>query len=90
MTGRKFIGYGALVLTAALIGGAIGLSAYTIWDLPEVHRLEEYKPNITTRVYSDDNRLLAEFFLEKRTPIPIDQIPEQLIKALIATEDARF
>ncbi len=90
MSGRTFIGYAALVLSAVLIGGAIGAAVYTIWDLPEVHRLEEYRPSITSRVYSNDDRLLAEFFLEKRTPVSLDQVPDNLIKALIATEDARF
>ena len=90
MTGKTLLGYAALVLSAALIGSVIGVAVYSIWDLPEVHRLEEYRPSITTRVYSDDDRLLAEFFLEKRTPIALDQVPDNLIKGLIATEDARF
>jgi penicillin-binding protein 1A len=90
MTGKTFAGYAALVLAAALIGGAVGAAAYAVWDLPEVHRLEEYRPSITTRVYSDEGRLLAEFFLEKRTPVQLDDVPDILVKALIATEDSRF
>jgi len=34
--------------------------------------------------------LLAEFFLENRTPVSLEQVPENLVKALIATEDTRF
>jgi penicillin-binding protein 1A len=41
-------------------------------------------------VYSDANRLLAEFFVENRTPVNLHDVPEALIAALIATEDARF
>ncbi|MDH4162426.1 MAG: PBP1A family penicillin-binding protein [Nitrospirota bacterium] len=87
---RTTLGLLALVITAIAIGGAIGLILYSVWDLPEVHQLEEYKPSITTRVYSSSNRLLAEFFLENRTPVNINDVPDMLIKALIATEDARF
>jgi penicillin-binding protein 1A len=63
---------------------------FSVWDLPEVKTLEEYKPSITSRVYSDNNKLLAEFFMENRTPVALADVPETLIKALIAAEDTRF
>ena len=79
-----------LVLSAVLAGGATGLVLYSLWDLPEVQSLEEYRPSITTRVYSDERRLLAEFFVENRTPVTLSDVPERFLQALIATEDARF
>ncbi|HLE42070.1 MAG TPA: PBP1A family penicillin-binding protein [Nitrospirota bacterium] len=79
-----------LFLAAALIGGSAGFVLFSVWDLPEVQTLEEYKPSITSRVYSDKNRLLAEFYLENRTPVSLSGVPDQLIQALIATEDTRF
>ncbi len=79
-----------LALTAVLIGGTTGFILYSVWDLPEVQALEEYKPSITSRVYSDSNRLLAEFFMENRTPVEFKHVPQTLIQAIIATEDARF
>jgi penicillin-binding protein 1A len=79
-----------LTLTAALIGGAIGFMVFSFWDLPEIRTLEEYKPSITSRVYSDSNQLLAEFFLENRTPVVLENVPDLMIKALIDTEDNRF
>lgn len=79
-----------LVLVAVLAGGATGLVLYSLWDLPEVKSLEEYRPSITTRVYSGDHRLLAEFFVENRTPVTLSDVPERFLQALIATEDARF
>ena len=90
MPARKIIAYALLVLSAAAIGGVVGSAVYAFWDLPEVHRLEEYRPSITTRVYSGDNRLLAEFFLERRTPVQLSSVPDTMVKALIATEDTRF
>ncbi|MDA8098866.1 MAG: PBP1A family penicillin-binding protein [Nitrospiraceae bacterium] len=90
MSLRSIIGYGLLFLAALLTGGAIGFFTYTLWDLPEVHTLEEYRPNITTRVYSDSNHLLAEFFVENRTPVKIDDVPDLFLRALIAAEDNRF
>ena len=79
-----------LFLAAALIGGSAGFVLFSVWDLPEVQTLEEYKPSITSRVYSDKNRLLAEFYLENRTPVSLSGVPDQFIQALIATEDTRF
>lgn len=90
MTGRAIIAYLALFLATVLIGGAVGFILYTAWDLPEVQALESYRPSITTRVYSDSNQLLAEFFVENRTPVILADVPEALIRALVATEDTRF
>ena len=79
-----------IVLAAVLIGGSVGFMLFAVWDLPEVQRLEEYRPSITSRVYSDRNTLLAEFFVENRTPVDLADVPERLVQAVIATEDARF
>lgn len=89
-TGKAILLYLFLAMTAVLIGGTAGFMIFSVWDLPEVKTLEEYKPSITSRVYSDDNKLLAEFFMENRTPVVLTDVPENLIKALIATEDTRF
>jgi penicillin-binding protein 1A len=79
-----------LALAAGLIGGASGFIIYSIWDLPEIEMLEEYRPSITSRVYTESNRLLAEFYLENRTPVDLTEVPEMLTKALMAAEDSRF
>jgi penicillin-binding protein 1A len=79
-----------MVLSAILAGGTAGFIFYSIWDLPQVQTLEEYRPSITSRVYSDNNKLLAEFFLENRRPVSLNDVPPMLVDALIATEDARF
>ena len=80
----------SLILTAVLIGGLVGFLLFSVWDLPEVETLEEYKPSITSRVYSNSNELLEEFFVENRTPVAFSDVPEKLLQAIIATEDARY
>ena len=84
------LGLAGLVLASAIVGSAVGFLLYSVWDLPEVRTLEEYRPSVTTRVYSDTNGLLAEFFVENRTPVRLNEVPGLLIQALIATEDRRF
>ena len=59
-------------------------------DLPQILSLETFRPSSVTRIYSADNVLLAELFVEKRDPIPLKAIPDDLKKALIATEDRNF
>ena len=90
MTGRAILTYLALLLATVLIGSSVGFILYSAWDLPEVQALESYRPSITTRVYSDSHQLLAEFFVENRTPVILTNVPDVLIKALVATEDTRF
>ncbi len=90
MKKKPLLLYLFLTLMAVLIGGAMGLLMFSLWDLPQVQTLEEYKPSTTSRVYSRNNRLLAEFYLENRTPVSLGDVPDSLIKALIATEDTRF
>ncbi len=77
-------------VTAGLIGGASGFIIFSMWDLPEIEMLEEYRPSITSRVYTDANRMLTEFYLENRTPVELTDVPEMLTKALVSAEDARF
>jgi penicillin-binding protein 1A len=87
---NSFILFITLALTAGLIGGASGFVIFSMWDLPEIEMLEEYRPSITSRVYTDNNRMLAEFYLENRTPVELNDVPEMLTQALLSAEDSRF
>ena len=80
-----------IVLLAGLTGGCLtGALLALLRDLPQIRGLENFKPSAITRIYSADKELLAEFFLEKRDPVPLNQIPKYLQSALIATEDRGF
>lgn len=88
--GRSLLLTLLLTLLAVLIGGSAGYIIFALWDLPQIESLEQFKPSITSRVYSDSNKLIAEFYLENRTPVAFSDVPDMLIKAIIAAEDARF
>lgn len=49
-----------------------------------------YQPALKTEIYSRDNVLLAEIYNEKRSYIPYSEMPEILVKTMVATEDRRF
>jgi penicillin-binding protein 1A len=79
---------GAGVLAVGLVV-AVALSvAYP--NLPEVGSLSDYRPKLPLRVYSADGVLLGEFGEERRTFIPIGQIPKVMKEAVLAAEDSRF
>jgi penicillin-binding protein 1A len=58
--------------------------------LPTKRELVHYKNKTATLVLADKGELIGKIFAQNRTNISYDQIPEHLINALIATEDARF
>ena len=59
-------------------------------DLPQIRSLESFQPSAVTRLYSSDKEILAEFYREKRNPVPLDAIPVHIKNALISTEDRQF
>ncbi|MGA9176153.1 MAG: transglycosylase domain-containing protein, partial [Desulfobacterales bacterium] len=87
---KKNIGILLLLLFGIIFGSMAGFFIALTKDLPQIRNLESFKPSSITRIYSADEVLLAEFFLEKRDPVPIKMIPDNLKKALIITEDRSF
>jgi len=87
---KKNIGILLLLLFGIIFGSMAGFFIALTKDLPQIRNLESFKPSSITRIYSADEVLLAEFFLEKRDPVPIKMIPDNLKKALIVTEDRSF
>jgi len=73
-----------------LIGVFLGVLLAVTQDLPQVESLQTYEPSSVTRILADDGRPVRSFFVERRIPISIQEIPDDLIKAIIAVEDARF
>jgi penicillin-binding protein 1A len=63
---------------------------YMLATLPKVERLADYKPPIVSQVLGDDGSLVGEFYLERRTVVPVEKIPRKLIQAFVAAEDANF
>ena len=59
-------------------------------NLPQISSLQDYQPSIVTTVYADDNIPIAEYYLERRIVLPLEEIPQTLIHAFVAAEDSRF
>lgn len=81
-----------LVVLAALAGaGGVG---YMFWhygrDLPDFRSLAKYTPDVMTRIYAGDGRLVTEYAVEKRVFVPYNAIPKVVVNAFISAEDQRF
>ena len=59
-------------------------------DLPSLEQLENYDPDLVTRIYSADGKVLNELFVQKRVFIELDKIPEHMQYAVVSSEDRRF
>jgi penicillin-binding protein 1A len=59
-------------------------------DLPSLAQLHNIEPSLSTKIYSIDGKVIKEFYTERRTQVPLDRMPPNLINALLATEDRRF
>ncbi len=66
------------------------LFSYLAKGLPSLDNLEEYTPKLASKVYSADGKLIHTFHKERRTYVPITEMPPHIWKALVSIEDRRF
>lgn len=104
--GQKWAAYEAEKPKAALwirraayaFGGFIAFSILFVFlvyigvfgRIPSYAELKDINQNVASEVYSEDGELLGKFFIENRSPADLNDLPEYVINALVATEDARF
>jgi penicillin-binding protein 1A len=85
------LGCAGLGLLGAVVGGV-----YWTWFLcaddacPSVAQFDEFRPVQPARLYTADGRFLTEVGLERRSVVPLADIPPHVVQAFIATEDKRF
>ena len=79
---------------ATVVGSVILLFLLASWgvfgSLPDETSLENPEKNLATEIISSDGKTIGKFYKENRTPVLYDELPDHLVKALIATEDVRF
>lgn len=82
---RNFVIFGAACVLAAGVAFNLYLSS-----LPPIKNLEGFKPNIVTKFYSSDGEIIKTFTAYTFSKVDIENVPDNLKKALIATEDKNF
>lgn len=80
-----------IIVLAALMTVAISaIYLFLAPDLPDTTTLNDTQLQVPLRIFSAEGNLMAEFGEKRRIPLEHDEIPEQLIQAVLASEDARF
>ncbi|HUI91548.1 MAG TPA: PBP1A family penicillin-binding protein [Chitinivibrionales bacterium] len=82
-----------LALVFALSCGATA-SAWFLYrmyqTLPTLDQLENIEPPLSSKVLGRDGTLIHEFSIEKRSWVPLAEIPQHLVNAVIAIEDRKY
>ncbi len=89
----KFVRYiFNFLIFISLVFITTGLGAYYYFskDLPKLDNIEDYHPPLVAEVFDAENNKVGEFWSECRFLTPIKDIPDKIVKALVATEDERF
>lgn len=84
-----------IILFIITAGTFFGLRYYILdtiekGPIPSIEELENPDQSLATQVYSKDGKLLDYYFHQKRVNLTIDEIPQEYIDALVATEDRDF
>jgi penicillin-binding protein 1A len=79
-----------LILFGGLVGASFAITIGLSRDLPQIANLENFKPKLSSRLYSSDGRVIADFGIEKRQRTSLARIPPHLVNAIIAVEDQNF
>ena len=81
-----------LSLFVFLLGfsGIVSILWYYSNDLPDYKFLKNYKPPISSKLYSNDGQLLSEFSSEKRIFVPYNSIPTLVVNSFLSAEDKNF
>lgn len=85
---KQLIIAGIILIVALLFGISLGAITWIIQDTPDI---SNYKgASEATFLYSADGQLLTKLYEQNRINVPLERIPENLQKAIIAIEDTNF
>ena len=79
-------------LSFLFLGGILIFSILWTYsnNIPDYKFLKNYKPPVSSKVYSGDGELVADFSKEKRIFVPYNSIPKNVINSFLSAEDKNF
>ncbi len=84
----------AMISMTIIVISLLVIFFYVLWkfspQLPSYDKIINYKPSLSSRIYSSDGLLLKSFYVQERIFIPIDRIPTKIINAFLSAEDKNF
>ena len=78
-----------VMLFSFMLAGFIGVNLY-LASQPPIQHLEDFKPNVVTKLYSSDDEVIKTFTAYKFEKVDIKDVPDNIKNAIIATEDKNF
>ena len=82
-----------IFLTLLSLAGFIAIFA-VLWSysnkLPDYKFLKNFKPSVSSKVYSGNGVLISDFSSEKRIFVPYNSIPKNIINSFLSSEDKNF
>jgi penicillin-binding protein 1A len=81
---------GVVLVAAALLLGFAGALQYLAPEIPAAAQLREVRVQLPLSVRSRDDKLIAQFGEQRRIPLAAGEIPQVVVDAFLAAEDARF
>lgn len=85
----RFLKWFSIIALVGLVF-SVGCFLFLTHNLPDIKELKDYYPPLATKVYADDGQIIDEFYIERRTLVPLERVPPYLIRAFVAAEDQRF
>ncbi len=81
-----------LILSGVLIGGIAVFAILWVFSnkLPDYKFLKNYKPSVSSKVYSGEGELVSDFSAQKRIFVPYNSIPKKVINSFLSSEDKNF
>lgn len=78
-----------IFIVSIILAGLVAFKLYLV-SLPPIQNLNEFKPNIVTKFYSEDGEVIKTFTAFTFSKVDLNDIPTNLQHAVIATEDKNF
>ena len=90
---RRWLGRTTLALAVLVAIGAVSVAAVFYVhgrDLPGFEAVTDYDPPQVTKVFDQNGVQIAEFFRERRSVVPLEEIPPVMRQAMVSAEDGNF
>ena len=79
-----------LLFLSVVLGVGMGVLIAFFDDTTDISSLEDFRPEIPSKIYDRNGELISELFTVKREPVNFEDLPEDLINAVLAIEDSAF
>jgi penicillin-binding protein 1A len=89
---RSLTALGLVLVALAGLGAGLLLGAWNsvCRECPSIAQIYVWEPKQSTKLFDRDQKLIAELFEERRTPVEIETLPDHVKYAFVAVEDKRF